>query len=130
MNEQELDKPERIPEGLWVSLLSYIDDSDWLPPQGSAGLRAMVKLGGQPNAADLDWIQNQYQLQDLATDVLKAVTELAPMPTQEDIMDSTEVTYPDWVGTPWMQTLTLPWSQDMSAALEEGEAYVRSKTRT
>jgi hypothetical protein len=128
MTEQELDQPERIPEGLWVSLLAYIDDPDWLPPQGSAGLRAMVKLGGDPNAADLDWIQNQYQLQDFADDLLKALTAVAPMPTQEDIMDSTEVAYPDWVGAIWVQTLTHPWSQDMAAAIEEGEAYVGTKT--
>jgi len=128
IDDNDLDVPEGIPEGLYIALLAYAEDPTFTPPQGSPGLRAMVKLGGQPLPADFDWIDRQYDLQDEANEVL---AQLEPMPTPEQILNSpTEYPYPGWVGTPWSQTLMMPWSQDMETAIEEGRAYVSSKAGT
>lgn len=123
----ELDIPEGIPEGLWVSLTSYTADRDWLPPQGTPGLRALVKLGTSPTPRDLEWIECQQELFPRAQAVLEKIHELAPMPTTEQVMNGDEVEYPDWVGTMWAETLMHPWSQDLADAIEEAEAYVGAK---
>ena len=125
--QQELQVPDGVPEGLFVSLITYLDDPDRMPPQGSAGLRAMVRTGGTPIPADLDWIQAQEELFPRAQRVLEKVHAIAPMPTTQDIMDGIDVRYPDWVGTIWAETLLHPWSQDLEQAIEEGEAYVSAK---
>lgn len=119
-----VETPGGLPEGLWVALLSYIDDPDWLPPQGSPGLRATAKLNGQPTPGDLEWVKNQLELQARAADVLVELHEKAPMPTQQDILDSVEVVYPDWVGSIWSTTLMHPWSQDLEEAIKEAEDYL------
>jgi hypothetical protein len=119
-----VEAPGGLPEGLWVALMAYVDDPDWLPPQGSPGLRATAKLNGQPTPGDLDWVEEQLVLQARAADVLAELHEKAPMPTQQDIMDSVEVVYPNWVGTIWSTTLMHPWSQDLEQAIKEAEDYL------
>lgn len=112
-----------IPEGLVVVLHAYLDDSDWLPPQGSPGLRAMIRTGGKPNSRDFEWIRHQEELIEAAAVVLQRVHEVSPMPSQEEVLDG-GATWPTWVGTPWYETLMHPWSQNLDWAIEQAELYV------
>lgn len=128
--EEVFEAPDGVPEGLWVALRAYVSDPDWLPPQGTPGLRAMVKLETTPTPRDLEWIDDQQALFTRASGVLERLTQTAPMPTSEEVMDGGNVEYPDWVGTPWAETLMHPWSQDLENAIEQAEDYVREKTGT
>lgn len=119
-----------LPEGLLASLDAYQSDPDWFPPQGTPGLRAMARLGGDPTEADFEWVESQEKLHEEANEVWVGITLAAPMPTTEEVMSGTDVVYPDWVGTIWAETLQLPWSQDFPQALDEARAYLEQTTGT
>lgn len=115
---------EELPEGLLAALDVYQSDPEWFPPQGTPGLRAMVKVGGSPTKADFEWVESRQPLIDEANEVWAEITRLAPMPTRDELLDTNEVVYPDWVGTIWQRTLQYPWSQDFEEALAEAKAYL------
>ncbi len=117
-----------LPEGLLAALDAYQSDPDWFPPQGTAGLRAMARIGGDPNEADFEWVEAQEKLHAEAGDVWDEIARVAPMPTQADVMSTNEIVYPEWVGTIWAETLQLPWSQDFPEALSEAKAYLEQTT--
>lgn len=113
-----------LPEGLLAALDAYASDPDWFPPQGTPGLRAMARLGGEPTPADFEWVERQLALHEEANEVWGQITQIAPMPTRDDLTDTNEVAYPAWVGTIWSETLHLPWSQDFPEALAEAREYL------
>jgi hypothetical protein len=69
-------------------------------------------------------------MQEDATELIAEVHRIAPMPTPGLLITEgdSSVEYPDWIGQTWMQTLMLPWSQDLQAALVMGRLYVESAT--
>lgn len=116
-------KQQLIPESLLTALHAYLNDPKFLPPQGSPGLRAMVKIGGEPLPSDFEWIDRQQQLIEEADKVLKALHQADPMPTLQELVDGA-AEYPSWVGKGWAETLILPWSQDLDNAIREAKLYV------
>ena len=116
-----------LPEGLLAALDVYESDPDFMPPQGSPGMRAMARLDGTPTKADFEWVERQEVLHEQAAVLWNAITQIAPMPTSDDVVNGDAFVYPDWVGTIWAETMQQPWSQDLDAAVAEAEAYLAEK---
>jgi len=118
-----------LPDELMIALLAYQDDPSWLPPQGSPGLRAMLKVEGEPHDRDFEWVDEQHELQKKALALYQEMVVAAPPPTTKQILSGNPVEYPDWIGTPWSETLMSPWSQNLYDAIESAEEYLDTKTR-
>lgn len=121
---------QELPHELMVALYAYLDDPSWLPPMGTPGLRAMAKNGGDPTDRDFEWVETQRALQVKANDLYRQMCNVAPPPTAEEIMNGGQVNYPDWIGTPWSETLMSPWAQDLDDAILKAEEYVEQKAST
>lgn len=119
---------DELPNDLIAVLLAYEDDSDWLPPQGSPGLRAMIKTDGGPTKDDFKWIAEQREKQNRARIVHQRLIDNDPLPTYTEIIEAVEdVTYPEWQGTTWAETLVHPWAQNLEEAISSAEEYLESK---
>ncbi len=117
-----------LPEGLLTAIDAYQSDPEWFPPQGTAGLRAMVRVDGDPSEADFKWVEAREVLIEEANGVWEEIAQAAPMPTTADVLEGGEVVYPEWVGTDWEQIMGMPWSETFPDALAEAKAYLEQTT--
>ncbi len=116
-----------VPDSLLAALDIYQGDPDSIPPQGTPSLRAMYRVDGQPSKADLEWIAEREAKVADADRVWQEITEIAPMPTYDEIVASEVIEYPSWAGTKWGEVLGYFWAEDFDEALDEAKEYLANE---
>lgn len=73
------------------------------------------------------WVHDQRAIQELATQVIQALEEKAPLPTHEDIILGGG-RWPGWIDTWWGQTLRFSWAGRLGEAVTSAWGWLDAQS--